>query len=221
MLPWSKCSKLTASPESTTRGTKPSPAKKCTKQLRWECPSCSPNFKLKTPCLHSGAACDRPETNEISKLPPIPEVNWQQPTEIVTDQDNLNNTHDDLTLKTNVLSQTSPPKGTQPQNHVDATEQPSGNQTGNEPVPFLDCSKKSSTDIQNTEQHAVTTLNGNTTTPPLATATPLMEEALVRDKQTDEVYLPLTSKVVLKRKQEMVYVPLDFENILMVDALVD
>ena len=48
-------------------------------------------------------------------------------------------------LKTNVASQTSPPKETQSQNHVVATEQPSGNQTGNESVPFLDCSKNSST----------------------------------------------------------------------------
>ena len=36
-------------------------------------------------------------------------------------------------------------RGTQPQNHVDTTEHPLGNQTGNEPVPFLDCSKNSST----------------------------------------------------------------------------
>ena len=41
------------------------------------------------------------------------------------------------------------------------------------------------------------------------------------DEQTDEVYLPLTSTVILKRKQEMLYVPLDFENNLKVDALVD
>ena len=33
---------------------------------------------------------------------------------------------------TNVLSQTSPPKRIQPQNHVIATEQPPGNQTGKE-----------------------------------------------------------------------------------------
>ena len=43
----------------------------------------------------------------------------------------------------------------------------------------------------------------------------------MRDEQTNEVYLPLTSTVVLKRKQEMLYVPLDFENNLTVDALVD
>ena len=38
----------------------------------------SPNFELKMPRLHSGAAIDRPET---TKLPPIPEVVWQQPQE--------------------------------------------------------------------------------------------------------------------------------------------
>ena len=95
---------------------------------------------------------------------------------------------------------------------MDTTEQPSGNQTGNEPVLFLDCAKNSSTITQNTEQHVVTTPNGDTTTPPLTTATPLIEEGLVRDEQTSEVNLPLTSTVVLKRKQEMLYVPLDFEK---------
>ena len=190
-------------------------------QLRWECPSCILNFKLAMPRLHPGAACDRPETKEISKLPPFPEVVWQQPTEIVTNQDNSNNTHIDSTLKTNVASQTSPPMRNQPHNHVVATEQPPGNQTGNDPVSFPNCSKNSSTDIQNTEQHVVTTANGDTTTPPFTTATPLIEEGLVRDEQTNEVYLPLTSTVVLKRKQEMLYVPLDFENNLTVDAQMD
>ena len=172
------------------------------------------------PRLHSGAALDRPET-KISRLPPIPEVGWQQPKENVTNQDNLNDTTNDSTLKTNVASQMSPPKGTQTQNDVDTTEQSSGNQTGNEPVLFLDCSKNYSTNTQNTERHVVTTPNGDTTTSPLTTATPLIEEGLVRDEQTNEVYLPLTSTVVLKRKQETLYVPVDFEIYLTVDALVD
>ena len=60
------------------------------------------------PRLHSGPACDRPEPNEKSKLPPIPGVVWQQPTANNTKQDNLNNTNKDSTLKTNVASQTSP-----------------------------------------------------------------------------------------------------------------
>ena len=44
---------------------------------------------------------------------------------------------------------------------------------------------------------------------------------MVRDEQTNRVYLPLTSTVVLKRKQEMLYVPLNFKNNLIVDALVE
>ena len=173
------------------------------------------------PCLHSGAARDRPETNKISKLPPIPEVVWQQSADNVTNQTNLNNTNNDSTMKTNVASQTSPPKGTQTQNHVDTTENSSGIQTVNEPVSFLDCSKTYSTNTQNTEQHVVTTPYGDKTNPLLTTATPPIEEGLLRDEQTNGIYLPLTSTVVLKRKQEMLYVPLDFENNLTVDALVD
>ena len=103
---------------------------------------------------------------------------------------------------------------------MDIPEQSSG-KTGNEPVPFLDCPKNFSTNTQNTQQHVVTVPNGLTTTSPPTTATSLIEEGLVRDEQTNEVYLPLTSTVVLKRKQEMLYVPLDFDNILTVDALVD
>ena len=38
------------------------------------------------------------------------------------------------------------------------------------------------------------------------------------NEQTNEVYLLLTSTVVLKRKQELLCVPLDFENTLTVDA---
>ena len=104
---------------------------------------------------------------------------------------------------------------------MDTTEHPPGNQTGNEPVTFLNCPKNSYTNTESTEQHVVTTHTGDATTPPLTTATPLIKEGLVRDEQSNEIYLPRTSTVVLKRKQEMLYVPLDFENNLTVDALVD
>ena len=104
---------------------------------------------------------------------------------------------------------------------MDATEQSSENQTGNEPVTSLSYSKDSSTITQNAEQHVVTTPEGDTTTSTLTTATPLIEEGLVRDEQTNAIYLPLTSTVVLKRKQEMLYLPLDSENNHTVDALVD
>ena len=48
-----------------------------------------------------------------------------------------------------------------------------------------------------------------------------LEEQLVRDDITNELYMPLSSTIVLKRKKEMLYVPLDFENGLTIDALVD
>ena len=99
-------------------------------------------------------------------------------------------------------------------------EQPSKDQTENELVHFVDCSKNSSIDIHNSGYHVTTTLNGDTTLLPLTTTTPLIEEGLVRLEQTNDVFLPLTSRVVWKRNQEMLYIPLDFENILTVDALV-
>ena len=56
--------------------------------------------------------------------------------------------------------------------------------------------------------------------PPKIT-TSQIEEQLVRDDTTNELYMPLSSTIVLKRKKEMLYVPLDFENGLTIDALVD
>ena len=41
------------------------------------------------------------------------------------------------------------------------------------------------------------------------------------DDITNELYIPLTSTIVLKRKQEMLYDSLVFENGLAIDALVD
>ena len=231
MLPWSKYSEQSASPKQATGRTKSSPTEKSPKQLRWQCLGCSPNFTLQTPRLYSGAASDRPETTKIPKLPPIPEVVWQQPSQTSTDQCNLNNINNNSTIyythetsNTTVASQTSSPKGTQPQNYVVATEQPSGNQTGNEPVPFLNWSKNRPTVIQKSVQHVKTTPTGDTTIPTLTKTTPFVEETeewFVRDEPSNENYLPLTSTVVLKRKREMLHVPLDFENKLAVEALVD
>ena len=48
-----------------------------------------------------------------------------------------------------------------------------------------------------------------------------IQEQLVRDDITNELYMPVSSTIVLKRKKEMLYVPLDFENGLTIDALVD
>ena len=43
----------------------------------------------------------------------------------------------------------------------------------------------------------------------------------MRDDSTNELYMPLSSTIVLKRKKEMLYVPLDFKNGLTLDAFVD
>ena len=104
---------------------------------------------------------------------------------------------------TTIASQMSPPKGIQPQDYVIATEELSGNQTGNEPVPFVGSSKKCPTDIQESEEHTTTIFTGDNTIPPLTTTAPLIKKRLLRDEQTNELYLPLPSTVVLKRKQEM------------------
>ena len=48
-----------------------------------------------------------------------------------------------------------------------------------------------------------------------------IEERLVRDDSTNELYMPLSSTIVIKRKKEIMYVPLDFENGLTIDAFVD
>ena len=56
--------------------------------------------------------------------------------------------------------------------------------------------------------------------PPAITISQI-EERLVRHDSTNELYMPLSSTIVLKRKKEMLYVPLDFENSLTIDALVD
>ena len=51
--------------------------------------------------------------------------------------------------------------------------------------------------------------------------TPQFEERLVRDDITNELYIPLSSTIVLKRMKEMLYVPLDFQNGLTIEVLVD
>ena len=121
---------------------------------------------------------------------------------------------------TNGASQLSPPKGIEPQNHVTATEQPRESPTGNEPVPFHSCSNSNLTDLQESGKLRTTTFTGDTTIPPLMIKTPLIEEKLMRNQQTNELYLSINSTVVLKRKQGMLYVTPHSENNLTLDALV-
>ena len=61
--------------------------------------------------------------------------------------------------------------------------------------------------------------DSNISPPPITISQ--IEERLVREDITNELYMPLSSTIVLKRKKEMLYVPLDFENGLTIDAHVD
>ena len=178
------------------------------------------------PRLHSGAATDRPEvTHRI--LPPIPEVVWQQPQE-----KHVNNIHNDLTneiqnythtlkQKNDVEPQKSPIKETSPQKPGSDTESTLENQTRRISVQCLDDFNKPQNEIQPNETSLTACDNGEDNILPPEIATSQIHEQLVRDENTNELYMPLSSTIVLKRKKEMLYVPLDFENGLTIDALVD
>ena len=180
------------------------------------------------PHLHSGAAIDRPEATHIT-LPAIPEVVWQQPqdTHVPNIYQNLTsetrkNTHmpeskqrSDLELQT-LLS-----KDTSSQVSVSSTEPLLGNQTRSEQVPRLNESKKPNSEIQRNELDMITCDNGDDNISPPAITISQIEERLVGVETTNELYMPLSSTIVLKRRKEVLYVPLDFENGLTIDAFVD
>ena len=63
--------------------------------------------------------------------------------------------------------------------------------------------------------------NGDDNIFPPEITTSQIEERLLRDDFTNELYMPISSTIVLKRKKEMIYVPLDFQKGLTKDALVD
>ena len=123
--------------------------------------------------------------------------------------------------RNDVESQTSPIKETSPRVSVSSPEPLLGSQTRSALVPSLNDSKKPGSEIQ-TDEIDMTTCDStdNNISPPPITISQL-EERLVRDDSTNELYMPLSSTNVLKRKKKMLYVPLDFENGLTIDALVD
>ena len=178
------------------------------------------------PRLHSGAATDRPEVTHLT-LPPIPEVVWQQPQE-----NRVTNINNDLTnkiqndthtpkQKNDVEAQTSQIKETSPQTSGSNTELLLRSQTRSTPVQCLDDSNKQPNEIQRNEIGLITYGNGDDIISPPEITTSQIQEQLVRDDITNELYMPLSSTIVLKRKKEMLYVPLDFDNGLTIDALVD
>ena len=63
--------------------------------------------------------------------------------------------------------------------------------------------------------------SGDDNTPPPKITTSHIEEKLVTDEITTELHMPPSSSMFPKRKKTMLYVLLDFENRLTIDALVD
>ena len=154
-------------------------------------------------CLHSGAAIDRPETTQL-KLPPIPEVVWQQPQEThipnicqTCNNETHKNTHmPECKQRSDVESQTSPNKQNLPQVSVSSTEPLLGNQTRSALVPSLNDSTKPGSEIQRNEIDMTTCDSGDDNISPPAKASLQIEEQLLRDDMTNELYMPLSSTIV-------------------------
>ena len=125
------------------------------------------------------------------------------------------------TQKNDAEAQTSPIKETSPQTSGSDTESPLESQTRRIPVQCLDDSNKQQNEIQQNQAGLTAYDNGDDNILPPEITTSHIREQLVRDENTNELYMPLSSTTVLKRKKGMLYVPLDFENGLTIDALVD
>ena len=169
------------------------------------------------PQLHTGAAIIRPET---TKLPPIPEVVWQQPQETHS-IDMYKNSTAKQNRKIDIEPQTSPISETSLQVSGRDLDSRLGNQTRSMPVQGPSDSKKLQPEIQRNETDMTTCDSGDDNIFPPKITDSQIEERLVRDDITNELYMPLSSTIVLKRKKEMLYVPLDFENGLTIDGLAD
>ena len=209
MLLWSQCSQQTGSPAKKTRKTESHPKKSQSKWLEWNYSNCSPKIKLKMPRVHFGSANDRPET---TKLPPIPEVVWQQTHETHSidihknSLTNINNSTQtpDFKRKNNLKSKTSPIKETSPQVSGSDTESLLENQTRSTPVQCPNDSKKQQHEIQRNETDMATHDSGDDNIPPPELTTSQIEERLVRDDITKEICMPLASIIVLKGKKFVV-----------------
>ena len=104
--------------------------------------------------------------------------------------------------RSDVESQTSPTKQNLPQVSVSSTEPLLGNQTRSALVPSLNDSTKSSSEIQRNEIDMTTCGSGDNNISPHAKTILQIEEQLLRDDMTNELYMPLSSTIVLKRKKK-------------------
>ena len=112
-------------------------------------------------------------------------------------------------------------KETSSQVSASSTEPLLGNQTRSALVQSLKNSNKPQSEIQQHKRNIIANDNGDDNISPPKITTSQIEEQLVSDDITNELYIPLSSTIVLKRKKEMLYVPLDFENGLTIYALAD
>ena len=118
--------------------------------------------------------------------------------------------------------QTSPMKETLPQVTGSRKEPFLRNQFGSKPLQSLNDSKNRQSEIQRHKMNMNAKNNGHDNIFPPKITTAQIEEQLVSRDITNELYMPLSSIVVLKRKKkQMLHAPLDFKNGLTIDALVN
>ena len=109
----------------------------------------------------------------------------------------------DFKQRKNVESQTSPLKEISTQVSGSSTEPLLGKQTCSTPVQSLNDSEKCQSEIQRHEMNMKANDNGHDNLSLSKITTPQIEEPLVRDDITIELYLPLSSTIILKIKKEM------------------
>ena len=126
----------------------------------------------------------------------------------------------DLKQKNDVDSQTSPIRETSPQECRSGTEPLPGNQFRSTPLQCLNNSQENQPETSEISADTTASHSADDNSPTPKTTASQIEGRLVRDETTNELYMPLSSTVVLKRKKEMLYVHLHFENSPRIDALV-
>ena len=170
------------------------------------------------PRVHSGAAIDQTKVTHLT-LPPSPEVVWQQPQgtyltnihNVLTNETHENTHIPEFKQRNDVEAQTSSIKETSSQTSGSDTESLLENQTRSTQIQCPNDSKKQQNEFQRNETDMTTYDNVDDNISPPETTTSQIEERLVRDDITGELYMPLSSTIILKRKK-MLYTPLEFKN---------
>ena len=157
-------------------------------------------------------------------LPPIPDDVWQQPPETSLETTNLFNIVDEHSIETiqntlmtesqhnvDVELQASLSKGTSPQKFGPNTELVQGDDKRSASVTLLRNSRNSQPEIHETAGGSTANSIGDDNIPPLTKLAPHVEETLLRNDDTNELYMPL-STTFLKRKKTDVVSPFAFRR---------